>query len=838
MAKPKVLAILLSLIWHTALCQPLCHTFFYDEDDGLPHSHITQLLQDKHGFLWLSTWNGLCRYDGYDFQTFKPQPGDGSTMATDRLRDISLLPSGNILCRVDNNYYLFDTRESRFSDLDAPNLGKAPQLMTQYRQSQSLAKGNGITWKDRWGTQWTLASDGTLSYKSSGGISTPYPLPRPIIHPKFACHDSSGNLWVICESGLCRLSTDKERAERIPQEEASEVKCMFTDRSHRIWVCTKEDRTVRLFSQTDGHLIGYLSAGGTLQPGYTRFTASIYSIHQSPDGTIWLGSKPDGIFRLNETSPGHFTVQHITQLPDPNVYSITTDSYGRLWVATLGGGVCYSEDSGSPTPSFIRPAHYPSDGTCLRARFLHITPDNILTIATTDGFLVSRLESEVSKMTFTLHTRDPHRTTSLSSGATMNIVSDNKSHIYISTESGGINVISRQDLLKKHPSFHHINASTHQLPSDVTQSITPLPDGSKMIVGSHSVSIINSKDENVRVLDASFFNNSYRFSDAIPQAFADGRWLLGLADGAITITSKQINHKVAAPRLVLTGATVQGVAGHWGAEWSDSIIMLPHERNITLHFAAIDYTSSQQANYAFRLLDDDSGSMEWNNIGHDRSVTLLDLSPGTHVIEIRCSDSGGQWTNDIKRVTLVVKPTFWQSWLGHLLLCLIIMSAVGLVAYTYFYIRRIKRQQHETLEAYLSLLNNTPNTETPSHTQDTTKTDAPKAHIAPEDDAMIKRLMAFIDENLNNSELRVADMASAAATSPSGLQRKLKQAMGITPQDLLREARIKHACQLLDQSDMLIADIAYSCGFSDPKYFSRCFKASVGKSPKEYKNSL
>ena len=124
---------------------------------------------------------------------------------------------------------------------------------------------------------------------------------------------------------LDKYEGDKERAERIPQEEASEVKCMFTDRSHRIWVCTKEDRTVRLFSQTDGHLIGYLSAGGTLQPGYTRFTASIYSIHQSPDGTIWLGSKPDGIFRLNETSPGHFTVHHITQLPDPNVYSITTD---------------------------------------------------------------------------------------------------------------------------------------------------------------------------------------------------------------------------------------------------------------------------------------------------------------------------------------------------------------------------------------------------------------------------------------------------------------------------------------------------------------------------------
>ena len=64
---------------------------------------------------------------------------------------------------------------------------------------------------------------------------------------------------------------------------------------------------------------------------------------------------------------------------------------------------------------------------------------------------------------------------------------------------------------------------------------------------------------------------------------------------------------------------------------------------------------------------------------------------------------------------------------------------------------------------------------------------------------------------------------AAAATSRSGLQRKLKQAMGIMPQDLLREARIKHACQLLRQTDKTVAEVAYAYGFSDPKYFSRCF---------------
>jgi transcriptional regulator GlxA family with amidase domain len=98
--------------------------------------------------------------------------------------------------------------------------------------------------------------------------------------------------------------------------------------------------------------------------------------------------------------------------------------------------------------------------------------------------------------------------------------------------------------------------------------------------------------------------------------------------------------------------------------------------------------------------------------------------------------------------------------------------------------------------------------------------------------------MQFVEENLSNSEAGVGDMASAAAVSRSGLQRKLKQAMGITPQDLLKEARIKRACQLLRQTDKNVAEVAYACGFSDPKYFSRSFKQSTGKSPTEYRDGV
>ena len=65
-------------------------TYNLDEISDISNQHITQITQDRKGFLWLSSWNGLYRFDGYDFVTFKAKPGDGNGMNSCRLRNIVL----------------------------------------------------------------------------------------------------------------------------------------------------------------------------------------------------------------------------------------------------------------------------------------------------------------------------------------------------------------------------------------------------------------------------------------------------------------------------------------------------------------------------------------------------------------------------------------------------------------------------------------------------------------------------------------------------------------------------------------------------------------------------
>ena len=284
------------------------------------------------------------------------------------------------------------------------------------------------------------------------------------------------------------------------------------------------------------------------------------------------------------------------------------------------------------------------------------------------------------------------------------------------------------------------------------------------------------------------------------------------------------------------------VSEWWNIERMDTLTLQPHERNITLHFAAIDYQAPERISYAFRLMTDGQrDTTQWNYIGTNRSVTLLNLEPGTYRLEVRSTNADGVWMNNQRVLTLIVKPTFWEAWYGKLLLVLLIAGFVAAVICTLLYIRRIKRQHRETLEKYLSLIE--VSGERSEVSGERSEVSGERSEVSGEEsqdsgeslDPMLQRVMQFVDENIANSDVNVGDMASAAAVSRSGLQRKVKQAMGITPQDLLRKARIKRACQLLRQTDKTVAEVAYACGFSDPKYFSRSFKQSTGLSPTEYK---
>ena len=110
-----------------------------------------------------------------------------------------------------------------------------------------------------------------------------------------------------------------------------------------------------------------------------------------------------------------------------------------------------------------------------------------------------------------------------------------------------------------------------------------------------------------------------------------------------------------------------------------------------------------------------------------------------------------------------------------------------------------------------------------------------QAKVEVQNDEFIKKVVMHIEQHIGDSDIDIDTMAQELAVSRSQLNHKLKHILGVTPSEMIREARIRHACTLLEDNTRSINDIAYACGFTDPKDFSKCFKASTGYSPTNYR---
>ena len=127
----------------------------------MPSNHITQVLQDEQGFMWFSTWNGLCRFDGYEFRTFKAVPGDSCHTATDRLRNIWPSDGGGIYCRVEEDDTLrFDLRTYRFCDITSKEERERARSAACQTARRGHFNGTFFEFDDRQGLHWELRNDG------------------------------------------------------------------------------------------------------------------------------------------------------------------------------------------------------------------------------------------------------------------------------------------------------------------------------------------------------------------------------------------------------------------------------------------------------------------------------------------------------------------------------------------------------------------------------------------------------------------------------------------------------------------------------------------------------
>lgn len=123
--------------------QSLMHVRYYSAKDGLSQNTVADFLQDDKGYIWMATWNGLEKFDGYTFQNYKSYPTDDTRLEYNRIQQIIKSQKGNIWCITYNNLlYLFDTRTEKFRNVFSgyPHLAGYEEVARIYKQT------GGILW--------------------------------------------------------------------------------------------------------------------------------------------------------------------------------------------------------------------------------------------------------------------------------------------------------------------------------------------------------------------------------------------------------------------------------------------------------------------------------------------------------------------------------------------------------------------------------------------------------------------------------------------------------------------------------------------------------------------
>lgn len=327
------------------LSQPYCRVRTFTIDDGLPANNISEFCLSPDGMMWVSTWNGLCYYDGYMFSRFRERFGAGQVLTSNRLKFIRPNSCGDIWCSTyDGKAYLFDCTMCRFVDLDMLAADFAGQ---RFPVRNILSLSNGYAW---------VLGNGNINYriderqiKNRTGINlvdtrkTPYHAP---IRKVMA--DGRGREWVFAGNGVALYGSNIILPYKFEYMCSAGSSVAFASPDGQFGIYSDRLRMYQLPAQIR-KVSGMCCVPGDRLALATDMGVVIFDIRSKT-------------FRL-------VSVQHPGQ-PTAGVKSIFADGRGRIWAFPDGPGVSliYPE---AASAKWIRPEMPAWQATTSKAPVFH-----------------------------------------------------------------------------------------------------------------------------------------------------------------------------------------------------------------------------------------------------------------------------------------------------------------------------------------------------------------------------------------------------------------------------------------------------------------------------------
>ena len=617
----------------------------YSIKDGMSQNTVMAILQDKQGFIWLGTWDGLNRFDGYEFTTFKAMSKGEEAHVNNRVVLIYEDEKEQLWWSTyDGHYYRLDalrqvTTEQPYDSLPE---GMLNQMLEADKSTQ--VDSRGIIWQ---------ADDkiGIMRYRSGQWKRFTPPLDSRyagrLRQHFFLLEDTQGRTWVNpTGGGWSYYDYDKDELVYPIEGLTNMIHTAYVDRDGLMWIATYDGgvdcvnmeptpyqlHDLRRSERDNGEVRAFARTKKGEVLRLVKSETGVYCALETSHGLLY-GTKGHGLKNMSKGT--------VVPTSHPDIYDIEEGSDGTLYVATYGDGVNIIRWNGKgwDAPQIV--------GQGMKVRDIEVV-DNTLWCGTTTGILRINLDNMESTVIPCYDIR------------TLCYTHD---RIWLGSFGGGLLTLDPKD-----PKAEITYVETFH---DIILSM--VEDGTNIWFSSESdIAQLDLSTGNLYYYDALEGENNSYFTEAEALMTPEGTILFGYSNGYCSFNPSLIHRSNSVPPLRITRIEAQDEELH------GDTITIDNGSNVTIEYAAMDYMGINKIYYSYKL---DGVDKDWNGPTDLRRVTYSHLGHGEYVFHVRSTNREGADVENEKTLVIFVAKPIWLAWWMILFYCLCVILVVGLTIY-------------------------------------------------------------------------------------------------------------------------------------------------------------
>ncbi len=308
----------------------------YSVEDGLSQGTVMSILQDKEGYMWFGTWDGLNKFDGYTFTTYKSRPNDGKALRNNRI---------DFLYEDSLGYIWFQTYDGQIYRLDKEyeRIFSVGHVVHKLRQ--------GVRWQfvePRAGEMWFTADDGAICVRQTADALDPevtlYPTSESV---KFVLVDGEYNVWYNSADTLCLVDSDYQK------------QCLLPCLGHpdvRFYSASAATNSL-YFGTQDGKVIRYRKEQQVFEQISLGVNTVVTDMQRLGDSELMVTTQSEGVFLYDnaDASLRQFSSSNMLSINNDCFLSISQDKHGIVWLENEEPGIFRYRPSDKSLKHFVPP---------------------------------------------------------------------------------------------------------------------------------------------------------------------------------------------------------------------------------------------------------------------------------------------------------------------------------------------------------------------------------------------------------------------------------------------------------------------------------------------------